>query len=185
MIRLAEIPRYFLIAESELESFQGQTLGRWRFVLQSAETADRFDASDWEPGVSLERLELLTVIRGLEELDQPSHVTIVTDSKCVLHGFGFGLRQWRHNGWQWEQFGDLVPITNADLWRRIDRASQFHQIQCRHREAGEALNERRIATPYTTIPPATDEGDSPQPRLGTARRWMRNLTRVASSIIPI
>ena len=185
MIKLAEIPQYLLIAESELESFQGQTLGRWRFILESSDNAFRFDATDWEPGVTLERLELLTVIRGLEELDQSSHVTILTESKYVRHGFGFGLREWRQNNWRWERFGDLVPISNDDLWRRLDRASQFHQVHCRQRQRGDSFPESAFFRPLSTKRPTMEECRMPRPKVSPARRWLRNLSRIASSIIPI
>ncbi len=185
MIKLAEIPEYLLYAESELESFQGQSLGRWRFILQSIQNTVRFDATDWEPSVSLERLELLTVIRGLEELDQPSSVTIVTESNYVAHGFGFGLREWRHNGWQWERFGDLVPITNDDLWRRLDRASQVHQLQCRRGKWSDAAPETAIERSPPKNLSTRESPPTPWRRDNPARRWIRNLSRIASSIIPI
>ena len=31
----------------------------------------------------------------------------------------------------WERFGKMTPVKNADLWQRIDRAMDFHDIDCR------------------------------------------------------
>ena len=76
-----------------------------------------------------ERLELLAVVRGLEALDQPSRVTLVTPSKYVHRGLLYGLEEWRTNGWSWEHFGQMVPVKNRDLWQRLDRALGFHELE--------------------------------------------------------
>ena len=70
-------------------------------------------------------------VRGLEALEQPSRVTVVTPSRYVSRGFLFGLEEWRENGWRWERFGEMTAIKNRDLWQRIDRAMQYHQVECR------------------------------------------------------
>ena len=88
------------------------------------------DITDIEPGVRGERLELLTVVRGLEALDQPSCVTIVTASRYVRNGIELGLPQWRQKGWMWESFGRLEQVKHADLWQRLDRAASVHEIRC-------------------------------------------------------
>jgi hypothetical protein len=41
------------------------------------------------------------------------------------------LEQWRENNWQWESYGEMTPIRNRDLWRRIDRAMRYHKVDCR------------------------------------------------------
>jgi ribonuclease HI len=100
-------------------------------VLQSDNGATQLDVSAAEPGVSPERLELLAAVRGLEALDQPSQVTLYTASRSLRQGLQYGLAEWRENRWQWEHFGRLTPIKNADLWQRIDRAMHIHDIRCR------------------------------------------------------
>jgi ribonuclease HI len=103
----------------------------WRFILQTANGEDRFVASDMEPGTGGERLELLAVVRGLEALDQPSRVTLVTRSRYVSRGLRAGLQAWRESGWQWERFGKMVPVKNRDLWQRVEQALKFHRVECR------------------------------------------------------
>ena len=105
--------------------------GQWEFVLESADGSARFEAADQEDQVAGQRLELLAVVRGLEALDQPSCVTLVTSSDYVRRGLRFGIPQWRESGWRWEFFGRMVPVRNADLWRRVDRALQIHRVSCR------------------------------------------------------
>ena len=105
--------------------------GRWWFVLRTTNGLGQHEARDVEPKIRGERLELLTLVRGLEALDQPSRVTLMTASRYVREGIRYGLPQWRGNGWRWELFGEMVPLKNRDLWQRIDRAMQFHQVECR------------------------------------------------------
>ncbi len=105
--------------------------GLWHFVLESVDGSTKLEATDEEPERDPERLELLAVIRGLEALDQPSKVTLVTRSRCVTRGLRFGIDRWRDNGWQWECFGKMAPIKDSDLWQRIDQALQFHKVRCR------------------------------------------------------
>lgn len=88
-------------------------------------------ADDIDPVARGDRLELLTVVRGLEALEQPSRVTLWTPSTYVREGIRHGLREWRENGWLWEYFGRMVPVKNDDLWKRLDRAMEFHQVDCR------------------------------------------------------
>lgn len=103
----------------------------WHFVLRSSDGRAQLDVADREEGASASRLELLAVVRGLEALDQPSRVTLVTSSRSIQRGLRFGIELWRENGWQWERFGRMTPIKNADLWQRIDRALAYHDVHCR------------------------------------------------------
>ena len=120
-------PHYLLFSESCRKSQQGQ----WRFVLQSIDGSEQLEAADAEPDAAGERLELLAVVRGLEALEQPSRVTLVTPSRYVNRGLAYGLDEWRNNDWQWEHYGEMVPVKNRDLWQRVDRALAFHKLECR------------------------------------------------------
>ena len=120
-------PHYLLFSESCRQDEQGE----WRFVLQSIDGKEQLEANDAEPDLGGDRLELLAVVRGLEALEQPSRVTLVTSSKYVNRGLAFGLEDWRENNWEWEHYGEMVPVKNRDLWQRVDRALQFHELECR------------------------------------------------------
>src|SRR5688572_11721238 len=143
-------PHFLLFSESRLkrkdvervtESESDQTVGHWRFVLESVDGREKLEADDEEPLTQGERLELLAVVRGLEALDQPSRVTLVTPSRYVSRGLRFGLKEWRESGWLWERFGEMAPVKNHDLWQRVDRALEFHDVECRtwHYEAADEL----------------------------------------------
>jgi len=107
--------------------------GRWQFMLRTQDGTQQFEAKDAEPDLPSERLDLLTVVRALESLDQPSRVTMVECSEYVWKGVRYGLPEWRTNGWRWEFFGQMVPVKNSDLWQRLDRALRFHDVECRRR----------------------------------------------------
>lgn len=123
-------PHYLLMSETR-DVQERPDSGHWRFVLEQIDGSHRIDVSDDEPNVRGERLQLLAVLRGLEALEQPSQVTLITPSRYVGKGLRHGLDFWRENGWCWERFGEMTPIKNRDLWQRIDRSLTFHRIDCR------------------------------------------------------
>jgi ribonuclease HI len=121
------LPHYLLHAET---CRSGRGGPRWRFTLQSVGGDERLSAADSEPTSRRNRLELLAVVRGLEALDGPSRVTLLTRSRYVSRGIRRQLSQWREHHWQWERFGTLAPIRDDDLWRRVDRALEYHAVEC-------------------------------------------------------
>lgn len=127
-IMLADCPHYLLSTES-VRSDDG--ILRWRFSLHSREAGQHLTASDTENETRPSRLELLAVVRGLEAIDGPAHVTLISRSRYVVRGLRRQLQQWREHQWQYERFGKLVPIRDQDLWRRVDRALEFHHVECR------------------------------------------------------
>ena len=128
---MAGPPHFLLLCEATPRTNRRAPGGRWRFLLESLSGEVRLEAAHAEPDVSGERLELLAVVRGLEALDQPSRVTLVTRSRNVARGLRYGLDAWRDSDWQWERFGRMMPVKNGDLWRRIDGALRYHAVECR------------------------------------------------------
>ena len=131
-------PHYLLITEAktiieprEDEQATSRRSGRWRFVLEQMGVDARIEVADDEPNVIGERLELLAVVRGLESLEQPSRVTLLTSSRYVGRGIRQGMSQWRSNQWRWERFGKMTLIKNHDLWRRVDHTLLYHSLECR------------------------------------------------------
>lgn len=127
-------PHYLLFCDGCLipsGALHTEARGRWRFVLEDIVTGVKTEASDCEPSDHVDRTALLAVTRGLEALEQPSRVTLVTTSRYVARGLQYGLVEWREHDYCWEHFGSIQPIRNADLWRRVDVALRFHEVQCR------------------------------------------------------
>lgn len=136
-------PHYLLFCDGNFAA-NGETnaltqRGRWRFVLENVGTGEKTEATDCELTSQPERTALLAVLRGLEALEQPSRVTLVTTSRYVSRGLQYGLSEWRENDYSWEHFGAVQPIRNADLWKRIDRTLSFHQVQCRFMAQGDSV----------------------------------------------
>ncbi len=125
-------PHFVLSVDAQVEGSRG----RWRFRLGPTdghapwEVADRESVDEFD---APERLELLALVRALEALDEPSHVTLVGASSHVRRGLMVGLDEWPNHDWCWESFGQMVPVPHADLWRRVEHARRFHRIDCRHR----------------------------------------------------
>jgi len=173
-------PHFLLFSESSRKNQQGQ----WRFVLQSLDGAEQLEAADDEPEVQGERLELLAVVRGLEALEQPSRVTLVTPSKYVNRGLTFGLEEWRTNGWEWEHYGEMVPVKNRDLWQRVDQALRFHQLECRTWRFDLPHAPKETAhgqAPQLPVPPAPSRpsGGILERALATLARWWNSQRHVS------
>jgi hypothetical protein len=131
-------PHYLLLTQAQSNPDSASQGGVWRFVLEQVGSSNRTEVSEEEPGVWGERLQLLAVVRGLEALEQPSRVTLITPSRFVGNGIRRGINEWRENGWQSERFGQLTTVKHCELWKRVDQALQYHQINCRVWEFEEA-----------------------------------------------
>lgn len=129
-------PHFLLFCDAATKVSQGSqatamSRSKWRCIVDDLSENDRIEISDTEVDTTPERSSLIAVVRGLEALQQPSQVTLVTSSPYVNKGLRYGLREWRENDYQWEHFGTEKPVRNADLWRRIDQALQYHSLECR------------------------------------------------------
>ena len=157
--------------------------GRWHFVLEQLDGPERLEAADSELAINRERLALLSVVRGLEALEQPSQVTLVTTSRYVSRGLSYGLNTWRDSDYTWERFGEQRPVRNSDLWRRVDTALQFHGIKCRLIQAGQPSIEQQprsmvAASAECATPLRANQNlnGTSRPPSSTAPRWGRRPT---------
>ena len=78
-----------------------------------------------ETGTTNNRMELMAAIIGLESLNEPCRVTLITDSKYVMHGITDWIENWKKRGWK---TAAKKPVKNEDLWRRLDKARDQHEI---------------------------------------------------------
>jgi len=167
------VPHYLLFADADRICQSG----RWRFTLRTPDGSKHFEAEDEEPDARGERLELLTVVRAMEALDQPSKVTLVGCGPYVRQGLQYGLPDWRDNGWQWEFFGRMVPVKNRDLWQRLDRALQFHEVELRWWRIDQAHDG---CSP--SLRPTEEESDKTTSPNGLTAR-LRRLARLGSGFL--
>ncbi|MCP1101548.1 ribonuclease HI [Aequitasia blattaphilus] len=69
------------------------------------------------------RMELMAVIAGLEELNRPCRARIHSDSKYVVDAFNkFWIDNWLKTDWK------KGKVKNIDLWKRLLKAKDPHQV---------------------------------------------------------
>ncbi len=116
---------YLLVCEATASSMSE---GTWRFSLESSDGQPVFDAGDTDLG-DLNRLTLLAAVRGLESIDGPSSVTLLSHNRYLVRSLSDSLPRWRENNFVWEHFGRRIDVQHADLWRRVDRALFIHRVE--------------------------------------------------------
>ena len=72
------------------------------------------------------RMEISSVIHGLELITQPSDITIYSDSKYVIDSLSKGwLDGWIKKGWT---RGKNEPVKNVDLWKKLVALKSSHTV---------------------------------------------------------
>ena len=97
------------------------------------------------------RMELMAAIAALEALKRPSRVGLWTDSTYLRDGITKWIHAWRRRGWK---TADRKPVKNQDLWERLDRAMQPHDVEFHwvRGHAGHPENERADRLAVAAIP---------------------------------
>jgi len=97
--------------------------GGWGAILLFG--AVRKELSGGEDETTNNRMELMAVICGLEQLKMHCEVEVFSDSTYVLKGISEWLPGWKERGWR---TADKKPVKNADLWQRLEAAAARHTI---------------------------------------------------------
>ena len=118
--------------------------GGWGVLMKSGGTEKELFGG--ELGTTNNRMEMTAVIRALEALKRPCHVTLYLDSQYVLKGITEWLPGWKAKGWR---TAAKQPVKNVDLWQALDAlvSTGDHKIDWRwiRGHAGDAGNERADA----------------------------------------
>lgn len=69
------------------------------------------------------RMEMMGAIIGLETLKRPARVVLMSDSQYVVKGMKQYVPGWLSRG------GGLEGRPNADLWRRMLKAAERHEVK--------------------------------------------------------
>ncbi len=88
------------------------------------------------------RMELMAIIKGLEELKEPCEVTIYSDSRYIVDAINKGwLTRWKANRWMRDRKN---PVKNIDLWKRLLTQLERHKVTFKwvKGHAGHPENER-------------------------------------------
>lgn len=103
--------------------------GGYGVILQYVDPKGELHESEKSAGykkTTNNRMELMGVIIGLESLNRPCDVEIVSDSKYVIDAFNQGwIDNWIKNNWR---KSDKKPVLNSDLWKRLLKAKENHNV---------------------------------------------------------
>lgn len=82
--------------------------------------------SGYEKNTTNNKMELLSVIKGLECLKEKCIVNVYSDSQYVVDAFNKGwIFNWHANGWR---TSDKKEVKNIDLWKYLLKFSEQHVV---------------------------------------------------------
>jgi ribonuclease HI len=105
--------------------------GGWAFILRDSDKSQEVKKSGADRHTTNNRMELTSVIKGLEEIDPPAKVLVTTDSQYVAKGLNEWMAGWKRRGWKRYANGKLEPVANLELWQRLDQLCQRLDVTCR------------------------------------------------------
>ncbi len=100
--------------------------GGWAFILKHPSSGKVIERSGGDPATTNNRMELTSVIEGLQVLDRPCRVNLYSDSQYVVNGLNEWLDGWIKRGWK---TASKKPVMNQDLWSRLDALRITHALQ--------------------------------------------------------
>lgn len=97
-----------------------------------------------EAATTSNRMELMAAIQALEALNRRARVELFTDSRYLHDGITRWIHRWMARGWR---TADRRPVKNVELWQRLERACDGHEVSWRwvRGHAGDEGNERADA----------------------------------------
>ena len=98
--------------------------GGWGAIMRTRGVEKELSGSEGE--TTNNRMEMMAVIAALEALTRPCQVLITTDSQYVMKGMLEWLPGWKKRNWK---TAGKKPVKNVDLWQRMERAAQQHQLK--------------------------------------------------------
>lgn len=98
--------------------------GGWGVLLRFNDHEKRLCGG--EKDTTNNRMELMAVIQALEGLNRECKVKVTSDSQYVLKGISEWMENWKKRGWK---TAAKKPVKNVDLWQRLDKAREIHNIE--------------------------------------------------------
>lgn len=123
--------------------------GGWGAILSYKGTEKELNGGEAE--TTNNRMELMAAIVALESLNRSVAVDLYTDSTYVRDGITKWIHGWKKKGWK---NAAKKPVKNADLWVRLDEATNGHNIEWHwvKGHAGDPGNERADELARAGIP---------------------------------
>ena len=118
--------------------------GGWGVILQANDglvLIKERDLFGGENDTTNNRMELIAAISCLESLEKPTKLTLFTDSNYVKGGITEWMKTWKKNEWK---TAGKKSVKNVDLWKRLDKARQKHNVTWKwvKGHSGQTENER-------------------------------------------
>jgi len=98
--------------------------GGWGVLLRFNDHEKRLCGGEAE--TTNNRMELMAVIQALESLKRECKIKLTSDSQYVLKGINEWMENWKKRGWKTSA---KKPVKNVDLWQRLDKACENHDIE--------------------------------------------------------
>lgn len=98
--------------------------GGWGVLLRFNDHEKRLCGGEKE--TTNNRMELMAVIQALESLKRDCKVKLTSDSQYVLKGINEWMENWKKRGWK---TAAKKPVKNVDLWQRLDKARENHDVE--------------------------------------------------------
>ena len=114
--------------------------GGWGVVIiKNGEPVDEIYGG--EINTTNNRMELLAVIHGLNQIEEADMVRVNTDSMYVKNGITSCINKWVENGWKTAAKKD---VANKDLWLKLQSIVETRKITWNwvRGHSGDAGNER-------------------------------------------
>ena len=99
--------------------------GGWGYVLRVTASGKELEGSGGITGTTSQRMELTAALEGLQRLECPCVVRLVSDSQYLVKGLTTWARMWERDGWR-KAGGD--PALNRDLWVSLLFQSRRHEV---------------------------------------------------------
>ena len=118
--------------------------GGWGVILQAKDglvLIKERELFGGENDTTNNRMELIAAISCLESLEKPTTLTLFTDSNYVKGGITEWMKTWKKNEWK---TAGKKSVKNVDLWKRLDKARQKHNVTWKwvKGHSGQTENER-------------------------------------------
>jgi ribonuclease HI len=97
--------------------------GGWGAVLRYGDVEK--EMSGGEPATTNNRMELMAAIMAIEAVKRPCEIHLHTDSEYLRNGITTWIHSWKARNWR---TADKKPVKNVDLWQRLERAIETHDV---------------------------------------------------------
>lgn len=102
--------------------------GGWAFILRHVPTGKTMEKTGAVMDTTNNQMELQALIEGLQSLQRPTRVHVVTDSTYLKQGLTEWIRNWKRRGWKRKTSNGLKPVKNVEQWKQLDELTQVHEL---------------------------------------------------------